>query len=306
MRFFCCLIFLSCIFVKESFATNDNNYILCTSCSIVNLPFSHSLTFPSACQNDDNLPTNIYGYALACNIKYHLDYNTEQINIIFNASNDTSVFEGQKPSEYLIQEIKLDLRNNSNQQNEIQRTYGCNIKDNCARDFYLETIGNLVTGVQSQLDSIRRKLQNDTLLIGNNSQRRCINSSIAGNKQSRRCQFGLCYANYTNYPYNHEQNSKTQRCDSDNSPIVNSYIKYHEPKSIGKDKETLEYRCNKNVCNRNDRILKIQSIITEFTKWNSTISKPVMVIEKKANSSMKQTIASYIVVLFLIFIQIFI
>ncbi|CAF4123070.1 unnamed protein product [Rotaria socialis] len=306
MRFFCCLIFLSCIFIKDSFAINDNNYILCTSCSIVNLPFSHSSTFPPEHQNDDNLTTNIYDYALACNIEYRLDYNTKQINITCKASNDTSVFEGQEPSEYLIQEITLGLRSISNQQNEIKRTYGCNIKNDCARDFYLETIANLVTEVQSHLASIRKKLQNDTLLIGTGSQRQCINSSIAGDKQSRRCQFGLCYTNYTNYPYNHEQNSKIQKCDSDNLPIVNSYIKYHEPKSIGKDQETLEYKCNKNVCNRLDRILKIQRIITDFTKWNSTIPKPAMVIDKKANSSMKQSIGSYIVVLFLIFIQVFI
>ncbi|CAF0853538.1 unnamed protein product [Rotaria sordida] len=305
MRFFCCLIFLSCIFVKNSFANNNNNYILCTShCSDVRLSFVQPLTFPEECQNN-NTVTNIQAYALACIIEYRINYDFEDINIKFQASNDTNIFEDRKPSEYLTQEIRLDLKKHRTQPNEVTRTYRCNSKNDCARDFYLNTIYDLVNDGQKQLNKIKGKLYTTKAVIGESSKRHCIDNNLTGTKTSELCGYGLCFVRQKNYTLNQERTEKQQKCYlEENSPSLFSSIEYHAPKPNENDNELLEYKCNKHVCNRNEMILIIQELINQYTRWNP-IEETIPVEEKKASSSMKQTISSYIVVLFLILIQLF-
>ncbi|CAF2745690.1 unnamed protein product [Rotaria sp. Silwood2] len=306
MRFFYCLIFLSCILVKNSFAINNDNSILCTShCPEITISFSEPLTFPPECQNNYNI-TNIYDHALACTIKYRINYDYEEISIQFQTINDTNIFEDNKPGEFLIQEIRLDLTKTQLQPNEVTRIYGCNSKNDCAREFYLNTIYPLLIDGKSKLNKIKGKLYSNSLIVGPKSQRSCSISDLIDNKTLDKCGYGLCYVRQENYTLNQERNSIQQKCDSELTPFLHSSIEYHAPKPIEKEKQLLEYRCNKNVCNRNTIIPKIQNLINEYTHWNPTIKEPIPVDEKKASSSMKQTISSYIVVIILILIQLFI
>lgn len=289
--------------MKDSFAIDDNNYILCTSrCQTSTISFSQPTTFPKECQKDENL-TDIYDYASACNVEYVINYQTELIHVTFQATNDTTVFEGQKPSEYFIQEIDISLNQRSYKPNIVKRKYGCNTKSDCAREFYLGTIEYLVAEVDHVLNGIKRKLQDDTLIYGRKSRRQCTNSSLVGDKTWQKCKNGLCYAHNENFTMNIEQSNKQQTCDLTREPFLYSYIEYHGPKSIEKDKELLQYRCNKNVCNRDTMISKIQNIINSLTNWNSTVPEFKESISTKASSSMKLTIATYIVVLFFILTQ---
>ncbi|CAF0896449.1 unnamed protein product [Rotaria sp. Silwood1] len=307
MQFFYCLIFLSCIFAKNSFAINNNNYILCTShCTQITLSFSQPLAFPTECQNDSNI-TNIYDHALACTIEYRINYYDEKIYVKFQiTSNDTNMLEDHKPSEFLTQEIWLDLREHHSKSNQITGRYGCNSKNDCARDFYLNTINHLVSGGKTILDKIKGKLYKDSLLLGPKSKRQCSFGDLKSNSTRIHCPYGLCYVRQENYTLNQERNSKEQKCDNEIKPILFSFIEYHEPKSIEKEKKFLEYRCNKNVCNRNGIIPKIQQLIDEYTQWHPTIKETIHIDEKKASSSMQTTISSYIIVIFLILIQLFI
>jgi len=202
----------------------------------------------------------------------------------------------------------LRLNEKVKQRDEIIRKYDCNTKKNdCAKEFYLNTIDYLVNGGKLQLDLIKTKLHNESLLMGEKSKRRCTDSAKTGNITSKRCGYGLCYVQHTIYELNEQQNSKRQICDLENKPpTLFSEIEYHLPKSPQNDKELLEYRCNKNVCNRGDIVKKIQDIIDEYTKWKVIPQENKSINEKSGNLSIKQTISSYILVLFLIFIQLFI
>jgi hypothetical protein len=294
--------------MEHSLTINDTNYIRCTSthCSQVVISFSEPSTFPGVCE-DNNDDTNIYEYASTCRITYRINYDHQQIHVDFNANNDTDNFEGQKSSEIFSQTLWLRFKDGTHTPNEMTRKYDCNTKDDCARDFYLKTINYLVNDGRSQLDLIKNKLYNDSLIIGENSKRRCTDSlKKRGNNTSRRCGFGLCFVRLQNFELNEEQNSKDQKCEPNNKPILFSEIDHHTPQSPEQDKELLEYTCNKNVCNRNDLVAKIQSIINEYTNWNGLTPESKSIHDKAGSFSIKQTVSSYALVLFILFLQFFI
>jgi hypothetical protein len=143
------------------------------------------------------------------------------------------------------------------------------------------------------------------LIFGEESKRRCIDSDKKGPKPSVICKTGLCYAYLENYEFNEERNRKTQKCESENRPFLSSEIEHHTPKSA-QDREFLEYRCNKNVCNRNDTMDRIESLLGDYTDAISKIQGDTPVSEKKGNLSIHQTISSYSLVLFFFLIQLFI
>jgi len=286
--------------VEYSLTINDTDYIQCTSrCLQITVSFSQPLGFPPECQQNNN----IFDSALVCGIEYRINYDTQQVSIDFQASNDTGSLEDQIQSEFLVQTMWLGLSNNIPEPNVITRKYGCNTNNDCARQFYLNSINYFLTEGQTQLDLIKTKLHNDELIVGNKSRRRCIDSDKQSDKPSTRCKFGLCYAYIEDYQLNEQQNSKTQKCDSENRPYLFSEIERHTPKSPQKEREFLKYRCNKNVCNRNDFIEKTRNILNEYTNG---FTKPQDNIGKKGNLSIKQTVSSYILVLFLFLIQLFI
>jgi len=291
--------------VEHSLAINDTNYIQCTSyCSQINLAFSQPTEFPTDCQENNNIK-NIYDYALACGIKYHINYDTQQISIHFQAINHTGNLEDGTPSESLVQTIWLSLSQKTVQRNEIIRTYNCSTNNDCARKFYLNSIDYLVTEGTSQLQLIRTRLHNDSLLTGEKSRRHCIVTGKSAEKPSEKCKTGLCYLNLKKFELN-EQELKNQTCDPENEPYLFSEIERHTPKSIQNEREFLEYKCNKHVCNRDNYFEKIQTLLNEYTNFTSKNQNNKSITEKKGNLSIKQTISSYILVLFLILIQLFI
>jgi hypothetical protein len=292
--------------VEHSLAINDTNYIQCTSsCSQINLAFSQPTAFPTDCQENNNIK-NIYDYALACGIKYHINYDTQQISIHFQAINHTGNLEDGTPSESLVQTIWLSLSQKTVQRNEIIRTYNCSTNNDCARKFYLNSIDYLVTEGTSKLQLIRTRLHNDSLLMGEESRRRCIVTGKLGKIPSDKCKNGLCYLDLKKFELNEQPEMKIQTCDPENEPYLFSEIEHHTPKSTQNEREFLEYKCNKNVCNRDSYIESIKNLINGYTNGTSKNQNNKSITEKKGNSSIKQTISSYILVLFLILIQLFI
>jgi hypothetical protein len=284
--------------VEYSLAINDTELIRCTSqCSQIILSFAQRLVFPSQCQE------NNYEYALACGIEYRIDYDKEEIVIDFQATNETGSLENQKPSEFLVQTIHIGLSKNSTEQNFINRKYGCNTNNDCAKQSYLNIINYLITEGQEGLDLIRTKLQNDSLIVGTESKRRCIDSHKGIDKPSTKCPIGLCFIHLEYSNLNEEQSYKYQRCDGENRPFLFSEIEHHIPSSIEKEREVLKYRCNKNVCNRNDFIDKIKYLVTEFTNGTLKIQSNKSISGKNRALINYQTIS---LVSFLFLIQLFI
>lgn len=315
MRSLFCLILLSCIFVDYSFTINDTEFIQCTSrCSQIVVSFSQPSLFPIECQ-DNNDNTNIYDNALVCGIDYTIDYTQQRITIDFQAVNDTSGIEDQKPGEFIVQTISLGLSEKDYyHEDKIVRKYGCNTGNDCAKNFYLNSINYLVNEGVSQIKLIKMKLHNDSLITGPGSKRRCIDNSVEGGKPSRKCPNGLCYINLEKFNLEEKQNINIQRCVEGRQPILFSEIELHTPRSTNKEREKLEYSCNKNVCNRHDIIDKIKLLITSYTNdpskmqenKPSEIQEDQNINEKQKSLSMKQTISSSILVLFLCLIQLFI
>jgi len=245
----------------------------------ITVSFSQPLAFPPECQDNNN-----YDYALVCGIEYRIDYDTRQIFIDFQATNDTSSLEDQKPSEYLIQIMWLGLSQNTTEQNVITRKYGCNTKNDCAKDHYFNSINFFVNEGQSQIDLIKSKLQNDALIVGEKSRRRCIDSNKQGDKPSVKCKTGLCYAYLEDYDLNEQQSRKIQHCDPENRPFLFRETERHTPKSQYREKEILKYRCNKNVCNRNDFIQRTRNLLNDYTNAVSKTQDDKSITEKKRKS----------------------
>jgi hypothetical protein len=291
--------------VEYALTINDTNYIQCTSrCSQITVSFSQPLSLSDCQQTNDN--TDIYDYALACGVEYHIDYDRQEIEINFQATNDTGSLDDQKSSEFIVQTIWLDLSPHTKEKNVIVRKYGCSTGNDCAKKHYLNSINYFVTEVISQLELIRVKLHNDSLLTGFGSRRRCIDSTKIDGKPSVKCPDGLCHANFQIYELNEERNQIIQRCDLYERPHLVSEIEHHTPKSPEKQKEFLKYSCNKNVCNRKDFIDRIKILINDSTNPTGKIQDNKPITEKKASLSIKQTISSYVLVLFLFLIQLFI
>jgi len=157
-------------------------------------------------------------------------------------------------------------------------------------------------------------LYNPSLIIGPKSQRRCTDSRKTGNKTSVKCPDGVCFANYASYKLNEQQNPLVQRCDPEIRPVLFSEIERHLPESATNEREIIEYRTNKNVFNRNDKFGVVRNALNQYTNWNpkqkqtdeSTPSpENININQKKLNSSLKQTVSSYVLVLFFIFLQLF-
>lgn len=306
MRSLFCLILLSCIFVDYSLTISDTDYIQCTSqCSPFNVTFSEPFSFPSDCQENNDVTSN-YDYALACGIEYRIDYNAERIYIEFQASNDTGTLEDQKQADFLIQTTQLGLSQTNHYSTAITVKYGCNTQTDCARKFYLNSINRLVTEGASLTQSIKSKLHNDSLLMGYGSKRRCIDSNKTGPKPSIKCPNGLCYLKLESYGSNEQQNSKFQSCGLNKQPTLLSVIEHHTPRSANNEREILEFSCNKNVCNRNDIIDKIKILIDGYTNQPSQMQDNQSITEKQGNLSIKQTATSSCLVLILCLIQLFI
>jgi len=295
MRFFFCLILLSCIFAEYSLAINNTNLIQCTSdCSTITISFAQAQVFPQECQANNN------DYALACGIDYRLDYDKEEITIEFHATNDTGTLGDQKPSEFVVQTIWLALSNTTSEPNALLRKYGCNTHNDCARKSYLNSINYFINEGRSQLESFKSKLPNDSLIVGEDSKRRCIDSRRNGPKPAVKCPTGLCYLDVQQFHLHEAQNFKEQRCDEENRPMFFSEIERHTPSSAEKDRDFLKYRCNKNVCNRDDFVERIKDLVTDFTTKAASIPSEKSATGKNGASSLPQTASSSLLILFLL------
>ncbi|CAF1651933.1 unnamed protein product [Adineta ricciae] len=310
VRFLSHLILLSCVSVQYSSTLSDTNYILCTAhCSQVNLYFNDLLNLPENCRDE-----SAQDYALTCSVTYHIYFDRQYISLDFTASNDTNYLDEQTSKEILTQTTKLNFNAHPGYDSyDILRKYTCNTGKDCALDFYKNTISLLVNDGKATLDTLKEKLYNETVLVGPTSRRRCIDSNKTGNKTSVKCSDGFCYTRVEKHDFDQEKNTKTQRCEPTHQSYLLSEIERHMPKST-QEKEVLEYSCNKNVCNRNELIPKIQHLMNDYIRWNpardaeeDTPSPLPDTMEKAGNSfSLPQTMSSSILVSFVILLQFFI
>lgn len=257
MRF---IFFILIAFKSSSIVAN--NYHLCTSqCSGVDLSFTDALNLPEQCQiNENNPEENSEVSAAICSVEYRINYRYERIQISFSSSNESE----HGHSSHLEQTISFSLQPDFEEHDETIRRFSCNTKNDCAREFYLNTIGPLLAEGKNQLNLIKNKLYNRSLLMGPQSKRRCIDSEKTGAKPSVLCRTGLCHALFARH--HHQNETKTQKCDEYAAPHLRSQNEYHLTDSIAHiQKEFLEYRCNKNICNRNDMIEIIHNLLSEFS-----------------------------------------
>ncbi|CAF2409415.1 unnamed protein product [Rotaria sp. Silwood2] len=264
----CVILLFLCLFVQNS----STAYLLCTSkCSQITVPFLEPFNIPIECQDNNNL-TDIYDYGAICIIDYRIDNDSNNIYINFKANNDTFIFEAHNQSEFLIQTMWLGFSQNSGQPNITHRRYGCSTQNDCARQFYFNTIGHLITKGQLQIDKIKSKLYRQSLSKKKISLRRCKNSNTTSNRSSVRCPDGLCYIN--------NMNGK-QYCTSDNTPTFFSEFESYLPKPIANDIESIEYKCNRHLCNSNEMIEIIKNILRHYTNWNNINNEEDKIEEDK-------------------------
>jgi len=247
-------------------------YIQCTShCSQITVSFLQPLSIPFQCQENQKL---IYDTALICMIDYRIDYDNQQIYINFKSTNDTEqIFKEFNQTEALIQSIWLGFTRDSDQPNITHRSYSCSTENDCARLFYFDTIEYLITDGRNTLNRISSILYNHT----RSKNYRCINNLKSTNRSSVRCSKGLCYA----HSHDHKQ-----YCTSDLTPMFFSEIQYQIPPLASNRRELVEYKCNKNHCNRNSTIAKIHHLLLDYTNWQQ--------IQEKS-SSCQQILSSFIV-----------
>ncbi|CAF1651963.1 unnamed protein product [Adineta ricciae] len=310
VRFLSHLILLSCVSVQYSSTLNDTNYILCTTrCSQVNLFFNDLLNLPEYCRDE-----SAQDYALTCSVTYHIHFDRQYISLNFTASNNTDYLDGQTSKEILTQTTKLNFNAHPGYDSyDILRKYTCNTDKDCARVFYENTISFLVNDGKATLDILKEKLYNESVIVGPTARRHCIDSNKTGNKTSVKCRDGFCYARVEKYDFAQEKSTKTQKCERTHQSYLLSEIERHKPTST-QEKEVLEYSCNKHVCNRNDLIPKIQTLMNDYIRWNpardveeDTASPLPDTMEKAGNSfSLPQTMSSSILVSFVIVLQFFI
>lgn len=245
---------------------HGEHYYQCSvDCPQQTLNFSQPLHIPDECQPMTNA-SEIFRSALICLIDYRIDYDAEHIYLQFRATNDTSIFEGENFSEYLVQTLWLGLTFESNQPNITHRQYGCRTSDDCARKFYLKTIERLVRRAPKSLEKIHRKLftQNSTLI-----KRRCIDSRRQGNRTAILCPHGLCSAHQTHHHFvDKVKSSREQQCRRDTTAIFFSETQFYLPQFIPYEREAIEYTCNKHLCNRHETIEAIRKLLNDYTHWN--------------------------------------
>lgn len=270
--------FLVLISLLNSSLIIANNYRLCTlECSGIDLAFADALTLPAECQENENNPEeNSEVSAAVCLVEYQINYRYERIRISFGRSNDTDKYHSHGNHQQLEQTISFSLQPEFEDHDSTTRRYSCNNKNDCAKDFYLNTIGPLLADGKNKITLIKNKLYNRSLLMGSQSKRRCIDSDKTGAKPSVLCRTGLCQALFVRHHHRHEhqhhQNeNKTQKCDEYGSAYLRSENEYHLTDATAHiQKEFLEYRCNKNICNRNDMIEITHGLLSEFSHLPTT------------------------------------
>ncbi|CAF3006651.1 unnamed protein product [Rotaria socialis] len=249
------------LFVQSSSTT----YLLCTSkCPQITVSFFQPLNIPEECQHNNT--TDIYEHGLVCVIDYRIDYDAKHIYINFKTSNDVYKFQEYNQLEYLTQTIWLGFNEASGQPNITHRTYACSTRNDCARQFYYNTIEHLIRYGELQLDQIKSTLYRQTLSVKRNASRRCKNSNTTGDRSTIRCRDGLCYAN--------NANEKTY-CAYDHSPTFFSEFEYYIPRLTTNEIESIEYKCNRHLCNSNKMINTIKDILRNYTNWNNINENPI-------------------------------
>jgi hypothetical protein len=259
-------------------------YIRCSSrCPQVDITFVDPLTIPDYCQETNNL-TDIYEQALVCIVDYRIDYDAQRVYINFKATNDSKDLQEPNQSQYLIQTIWLGFNRESNQPNITDRSYRCAGDDDCARTFYLNTIEQLIDDGKVQLNKIHRKLYNHSLSIDAFSSRRCIDSKIKTNRSAIRCPHGLCYADSTQHEPRDTHDSKIQECKKDHTPTFFSEMTSHLTPLETIERELIQYKCNKHLCNRNEVIHAVRRILHDYSGWKPTTEKNEVTINVKSSA----------------------
>lgn len=296
MRFFFHIILLSFIWVEYSLTTG-NNYIQCTSrCSSITLAFNDSASLENECHESDR---NNFEASLACTVEYRIDYRSQQININFKGINETELFDAREQNQYFLQTISSILSDDNHEGVQLTRTFYCTMKDDCARSFYLNTIGLLIAEENTaKLISIKHKLYNHSVLMNEHSKRRCIDSDRPNGKPNVLCPMGPCFASLTYDDAAENKEVKTQKCHSERNSYLKGEIKYHITGSSSHKQESIHYRCNKNVCNRDDMIHKVKQILDEYTSWDSSKqTMPIIQTKQLGSLSTKSMVASTVLVL---------
>lgn len=288
---------MSFIWVEYSL-TSGVNYILCTShCPPITRTFNESTLLEDVCHGEDQ---NNLASSLACVVEYRIDYTNERIRIDFQGINETELFDAQQQNQYFEQTLSMVLSNDEHDGTELKRKFYCTMKEDCARSFYLNSIGQLIGNENpGKLKSIKNKLYNHSVLMNEHSRRRCIDNSGPRKNASVSCPMGPCFVSKTTVNTVENSLETTQKCHSERGSYLNSEIKYHISSSSSQKKELLEYRCNKNVCNREDMIRKVTQIIDEFTHWESSKqAMPIVHVKQAASVSFKSMVASSVLVFF--------
>lgn len=257
------------------------HYYRCSAdCPQQTINFTEPLNISNHCEEYQEAEP--FRLALICVIDYRIDYDAEHIYLQFRATNDTSIFEGENNTEYLSQSLWLGLSFESNQPNITHRQYSCRTEDDCARKFYLTTIQRLIRQGNEQFEKIRRKLYNQT---SPRSHRRCIDSRRKGNRTAVRCDYGLCYAQRTHHRFmDHEKFSREQQCRRETAATFFNERQYYLPDLMHYERESIEYTCNKHLCNRKETIEAVRTILNDYTRWNvSDDDKSPRLIQMKSS-----------------------
>ena len=281
MHFFTSVIFSLTLLLKCS----SSAYIRCSSrCSQVVVTFADPRTIPDYCQETNNL-TDIYEQALVCIIDYRIDYDAQRVYIDFKATNETTHMDGLNQSQYLTQTIWLGFNEESNQPNITQRHYRCAVADDCGRTFYLNTIEPLIDDGKVYLEEIHRKLYNHSLSIAGFSSRRCIDNKRKTNRTAVRCPNGLCSVDSLKEESRDVHASKLQGCISDNTPTFFSEMISFLPHLEGTiERELIQYKCNRHLCNRNEVINAVRRILHHYSGWSLPVEKSKVSINVKSSA----------------------
>ena len=272
MQFFTSVLLLFSLLLERG----STAYIRCSSnCPKLSLTFADPRAIPDECLETNNV-TDIYELALLCTVDYRIDYDAQRVYITLKGTNETKNIEANPQSQYLVQTMWLGFRNENNQPNITQRYYECALADDCARRFYLETIERLLSRSEVQLQKIRSKLYAHRLPIRKLSSRRCIDNKRQTNRTAVPCADGLCFAYYPLHGL------KRQECHQDYTPTFFSEMEYRLPHAEAIEREVIEYKCNKHLCNRNEIIYAIRRILRHYTGWHSAEEEEEVFINIKS------------------------
>lgn len=244
---------------------SDADYIRCSSkCSQLTIPFDRLETLQIECHDNKN-NSDIYESALVCLVDYRIDYDAKNVYVQFKSTNDTKDYQMTVHSEYLVQAIWLGFNHGSSQPNITHRQYGCKTEDDCARKFYSKSIDWLISDGRSFLEKIHRKMFD----VEKRATRfRCIDKARQTNRTARLCRTKLCYAELADQSSADLSHRMKQRCDNERSPTFFSEIEYYSPDLNRTGREFLEYRCNRDLCNRIEAIKVVEKLVHLYTRWN--------------------------------------